>query len=70
MKLVCNGCKRTIEPEDAMVVVSVDQPVGWTEPSRVVQRLEFSRGRWHYRCAPVPIKRYASAVMPPRVKEE
>jgi hypothetical protein len=69
MKLICKRCSQVIEPEEAMIVVVVDQPMNWTSRDQTVQRLEFARGRWHYRCAPVPVKRYASAVMPRRAKE-
>ena len=64
MKLICLRCGQTIEPEEAMIAVVVDQPAHWTVPSRVIERLDFTRGRWHFRCAPIPVKRYAAPVMP------
>jgi hypothetical protein len=66
MRIQCRRCGRTIEPEEPMVVVVVDQLAQWSEPDRIAARVELAHGRWHYHCAPVHVKRWASAVMPPK----
>lgn len=46
-----------------MVVVAVGRPVKWQDPEHVLRRLEQAPGRWHYRCAPVPVRQYAAAFL-------
>jgi hypothetical protein len=63
MRLTCRKCRRTIEPEQAMVVVTVDQPARWALPDHVLARLAQAPGRWHYDCAPIPVRQYAAALL-------
>jgi len=69
MTLECRKCGRVIEPNEPMIAVVVDQPAQWGAPERIAERLAYARGRWHYRCAPTPVRRFASPVMPPRTND-
>jgi len=60
MVLECRRCKRTIEPDEPMVVVMIEKPSSWQQTSG--ERLERAPGRWHYRCAPIPVRKYVGAV--------
>ena len=57
--LLCVRCRRVIEPDEPMVVVVVARPARW---ATAVRQLETTPGRWHYRCAPSPIRQHAPAV--------
>lgn len=43
-----------------MVVVMVETPRDWQQLG--AERLERAPGRWHYRCAPIPVRKYSAAV--------
>jgi hypothetical protein len=43
-----------------MLIVMVEQPRLWHLTG--AERLERSPGRWHYRCAPTTIRKYAPTV--------
>lgn len=62
MQLLCRRCSQVIEPRDEMVIVTVGRPEQWGDPDKVAKRLGFAPGRWHYRCAPKPVKKYVGAV--------
>lgn len=64
MVLRCQRCDRPIEPHEPMVTVEVDSPAEWAAPARVAARLAFASARWHYRCAPAVLRRYAAPVTP------
>jgi hypothetical protein len=56
----CRRCKQVIAPDDPMVVVATGKPRSWYR--RVGERLFTSPGKWHYRCAPNPVRQYASPI--------
>lgn len=64
MKLTCRKCRQVIAPDDPMVVVAVGTPATWANAQDVIDRLEIAAGRWHWRCAPVPVRAYAPAIRP------
>jgi hypothetical protein len=59
--LECIACRRPIEPGEPMVVVMTALP---SRLSRVpLQRhLDAAPGRWHWRCAPRSVRRYAPPI--------
>lgn len=59
MKLTCIRCRGVIEPDDRMVVVTTGMPCKWK--SSIDDRLLIA-SRWHWQCAPRPIRQYAPAV--------
>lgn len=59
MQLKCIRCRRAIEPTDRMVVITTGLPYGWVK--NVTQRLEIAP-KWHWQCAPKPVRQYAPAV--------
>lgn len=62
MELLCRRCRSPILPDEQMVIVTLGRPNQWCEPKLVADRLEYSPGRWHYRCLPKGLRQYASAV--------
>jgi hypothetical protein len=54
----CIACDRPIEPGEPMVVVITALP---SQLSRVplLQHVDAAPGRWHWRCAPRQVRRYA-----------
>jgi hypothetical protein len=54
----CIACGRQIEPGEPMVVVITALP---SQLSRVPLRrhVDAAPGRWHWRCAPRQVRRYA-----------
>lgn len=62
MQLRCRRCRQLIKPDEPMVVVEVERPQEWSKPAQVAERLAHAPGRWHYRCAPIPVRQYATSV--------
>jgi len=63
----CVACDRTIEPGEPMVVVITAMP---TQLSRVslLRHVDAAPGRWHWRCAPPQVRRYAPPLTCPSPK--
>ncbi len=62
VRLICQECQTVIWPDEQMVVVSLGRPNKWATPDLVLKRLEYAPARWHYRCAPEAVRRFASVV--------
>jgi len=60
--LRCRRCRGLIEPEEPMVAILVDAPAKSQHPEHSIARLQHAIGRWHFPCAPKPMRRYAAAV--------
>ena len=59
--LECIACRRPIEPGEPMVIVITALPA---RLSRIpLQRhVDAAPGRWHWRCAPRKVRRYAAPI--------
>lgn len=62
MTLQCRRCRGRIDPNEPIIVVEVDRLTDWQKPAHIVARLANTGGRWHFACAPNPVKKYAAAV--------
>ena len=58
----CLRCRRVIEPGETMIAVVVERPETWYTGQGA--RLEAGVGRWHWRCAPAPVRQYATVFHP------
>ncbi len=63
MTLTCVRCRRDIEPDEKMVMVAVGAVKNWGHPAQVAARMALAPGRWHWRCAPLPVRQYAAPVV-------
>lgn len=55
--LVCLRCRQPIEPDEPIVVITTGCLSRWHSTNG--ERLFTAPGRWHWRCVPNAIKRYA-----------
>jgi hypothetical protein len=60
--LECIACGRPIQPGEPMVIVITALP---SQLSRVplLRHIDAAPGRWHWRCAPRRVRRYAPPLM-------
>jgi hypothetical protein len=61
--LKCLACCGVIEAGEPMVMVITVLPSRLTGVP-LQQHVDTAPGRWHWRCAPRAIRRYASPIMP------
>jgi hypothetical protein len=59
--LTCIACHRPIEPGEPMVIVITALP---SRLPRIPlqQHVDAAPGRWHWRCAPRGVRRYAAPI--------
>lgn len=58
--LKCLRCRDTIKPDEPMICVVMALPQHWSE---IVEQLDVTPGRWHFRCAPIAVRGYAPATL-------
>ena len=59
--LECIACRRPIDPSEPMVVVITALPSRLSQVP-LLRHVDVAPGRWHWRCAPRSVRRYAPPI--------